>query len=373
MPVPAAAATMMEPAAVAAGAYYEGFFGHPVRDIGLVLDGLRASHQAGAPALFLVGDSSVDNKHWLFPGGDQSARALLRDARGNEGYFTADAVNGYERILQPPRMVCDVTYWLNQLQLLHGGRGFALNCAVEATTLTSRTGGCQCCCLPLCGGLLAQDRFVRDNVRSSDFVVASVGGNDIALAPSIFTVIFLLMLMLTPMCLLQAMGRLHPAVAYFEVLFRFQVQKYISELVSRTKPRRVGVCMIYYLDEAAVNSWAGAALCLLCYNVAPTLLQRRLDMAFEIGTCRVTVPGTKVVPIALCEALDGRDSAVYCHRVEPSIQGGRKVAQLLLSKLGIVRFGAPAAKEIPNEGSMQDLLEREIEAQTRPMIYRDNV
>ena len=53
-------------------------------------------------------------------------------------------------------------------------------------------------------------------------------------------------------------------------------------------------------------------MCLLCYNVAPKLLQRRLDLAFEIGTCRVTVPGTKVVPIALCEALDGCDSADYC-------------------------------------------------------------
>ena len=33
-----------------------------------------------------------------------------------------------------------------------------------------------------------------------------------------------------------------PRLSHHPHLFRFQVQKYISELVARTKPRRVGVC-----------------------------------------------------------------------------------------------------------------------------------
>ena len=66
----------------------------------------------------------------------------------------------------------------------------------------------------------------------------------------------------------------------------------------RCRPRKVAVCMIYYLDEAVVDSWAGAALCLLCYNTAPRVLQRCLDLAFMRGTCRVQVEGTEVVPVA---------------------------------------------------------------------------
>ena len=60
---------------------------------------------------------------------------------------------------------------------------FVLNTAVEATTLTRRAGGFSCCCLPSCGELLEQDTFIRDNLKSEDYLVVSIGGNDIALAP----------------------------------------------------------------------------------------------------------------------------------------------------------------------------------------------
>ncbi|OLP52453.1 hypothetical protein AK812_SmicGene48635, partial [Symbiodinium microadriaticum] len=45
----------------------------------------------------------------------------------------APAVNGYEQLLQPPRMVCDVTYWMNQILFDLGAPAFALNTAIEAT------------------------------------------------------------------------------------------------------------------------------------------------------------------------------------------------------------------------------------------------
>ena len=51
---------------------------------------------------------------------------------------------------------------------------------------------------------------------------------------------------------------------------------------------------------------------------------------------RIRIAGTTVVPIALADALDGRDTRDYHQRVEPSIQGGRKIARLILSKLGLV-------------------------------------
>ena len=97
--------------------------------------------------------------------------------------------------------------------------------------------------------------------------------------------------------------------------------------------------MVYHLDEANTESWANGALWCLCYSCAPGMLQYRMGLAFSLGVSRVRVPGTEVVPIALAEALDGKDTRDYHQRVEPSIRGGRKLAWLILSKLGLVDDG----------------------------------
>ena len=36
---------------------------------------------------------------------------------------------------------------------------------------------------------MRQDKFIRDNITEDDVLVASVGGNDIALAPQLLTVV----------------------------------------------------------------------------------------------------------------------------------------------------------------------------------------
>ena len=320
---------------VRAGAYYSTYYGHAVQRLDAVLEGLRSVHH-NAPAIFLAGDSTMDNKVWLFPGMAQSAYVMLNDME--TGSFTAPAINGYERVLQPPRMVMDVTYWLNHF-LASAGTGvapaaFAVNTAVEATTMTSRTGGVQCCCVPVvCPRLYAQDAFIRDRIRAQDFLCVCVGGNDIALAPSVFTVLFLILMMLTPWFLLIPC---HPSVLYFKMMFHYQLKCYVKKLVARVKPKKVALCMVYNLDEANVDSWANCALCALCYGCAPGMLQFRMRLAFVLGVKRIRIAGTTVVPIALADALDGRDTRDYHQRVEPSIQGGRKIARLILSKLGLV-------------------------------------
>mmetsp|Transcript_17372 Transcript_17372/g.42514 ORF Transcript_17372/g.42514 Transcript_17372/m.42514 type:complete len:102 (+) Transcript_17372:258-563(+) len=59
----------------------------------------------------------------------------------------------------------------------------AINTAVEATTLNSRT-----------FRLGPQDEFLRDNIEQDDVLIVSVGGNDIALAPTPCTIMSLLCL-----------------------------------------------------------------------------------------------------------------------------------------------------------------------------------
>jgi len=313
------------------GDFYARFDGHNAQDLMTLHQALRG--YPARPALFLAGDSSLDNKHWLFPG-NQSALQLQSDARG---FFTAPALNGYECVMRPARMVMDVAYWMNALLVHHQVGVFAINAAVEATTLSSRSGGVECCIVPSCGGLYPQDQFIRDHIQPEDYLVVSVGGNDVAMLPSIFTVVSLLSLMLTPFCLLRAMLWVHPGVLYFSFLFRRMVCRYLLLLTAKSRPRKIGACFIYNPDERNCQaSWATGALCLLCYCCWPGLLQRRMRLAFELGTCMVRLPGTEIVPIHLAEVLDGKDTRDYHERVEPSVQGGRKLAQLILRKLALV-------------------------------------
>jgi hypothetical protein len=90
-----------------------------------------------------------------------------------------EAVGVYREVLDPPLSTCDVTYWLNYVAQQDGNnsRIAAIDTAVEATTLNERT-----------FRLRPQDEFLRDNIREDDVLVVSIGGNDVALAPSPCTI-----------------------------------------------------------------------------------------------------------------------------------------------------------------------------------------
>lgn len=55
---------------------------------------------------------------------------------------------------------------------------------------------------------------------------------------------------------------------------------------------------------------------------------------------RITIPGTEVIPVPLFEVLDGKHSNDYVARVEPSSQGGRKMAGFLLDIMDGRRHGS---------------------------------
>ena len=73
-----------------------------------------------------------------------------------------------------------------------------------------------------------------------------------------------------------------------------RVQNYVSRLVTKMKPRKVVVCMIYHPDERAGGSWADGALCCLGYNCRPAKLQSIIRKGFELGTSRIRIEGTEV-------------------------------------------------------------------------------
>ena len=64
-----------------------------------------------------------------------------------------------------------------------------------------------------------------------------------------------------------------------------RTQKYIEALTSKTRPKKILVCMIYYPDENPnVPSWANAALGALGYNRNPAKLELLIRKVFEEAT-----------------------------------------------------------------------------------------
>jgi hypothetical protein len=327
--------------------FYSEFHGHQVRHLEKLLPALREESNC---LIWTAGDSSLDNKYWF------------NDAR-------PAPPGAYQRVLDPPTCNADVTYWLNMLsqerqqQLQQRPRPSssssrqpqqqqrtnphprvaAINTAVEASTLNERT-----------FRLRPQDRFLRDHIQPNDVLVVSIGGNDVALAPLPCTIVSILTLVNLPqVCLergciigtapfdeyccgcgpaslLSCACACPPCFGYMMHLFGTRIEKYVHQLTAKTRPKKILVCMIYYPDETQTASWAGPALGILGYNKNPTKLQTLIQHAFINGISKISIPGSEIIPIPLFHVLDGKDSRDYIARVEPSPQGGRKMAEYIL-------------------------------------------
>jgi hypothetical protein len=267
------------------------------RDVPCVLDPVFLSplyevlRQGHSSLVFLAGDSTLDNKYWFH---DSDA-----------------AINGYELILSPANMKLDVNYWINAELVKRGLKNWAcINTAVEASSLNSRS----------CGDLLPQDEFIRDHICEDDVLIVSVGGNDIALNPVLFTILNIIPLVCcTPLCMLEHASCACPpnlqvdmgccgcgldgclagtlcgfplGMGYFVNLFKNRVENYIARLVHKCKPRKVLVCMLYYPDQGQPDQkfftflsdqfpclvgrggWADCALAAMGYNLAPERLRQ---------------------------------------------------------------------------------------------------
>lgn len=84
--------------------------------------------------------------------------------------------------------------------------------------------------------------------------------------------------------LFSCLGSCPPCLGYFRHLFKERTERFIERLVSKTKPKLIIVCMIYYLDERMVPSWANASLGAMGYNRNPHKLQVYIRKLFEVAT-----------------------------------------------------------------------------------------
>lgn len=273
------------------------------------------------PKIWLAGDSSLDNKHWLFRSENKWDRAE----------YATPACNGYETVLTDPGgCVRDVCFWLNRTCVDRGSPYVAVNTAVEATTLQDRGSG---------RTLLGQDLLIRDHMRPEDVLIVSIGGNDIALRPGLRTMLSVGWLALFAG---EDAARNGTAFGFSQLrnLFYDQVGGYVRALCGKVRPRKVLVCMIYYPCEGG-EGWADPLLNLLGYNAANkprvSKIQGLLDAAFAEFTCKIAVEGTEVVPVALGKVLDSKNPLHYENRVEPSIEGGRLMAEAFVEMIHQVK------------------------------------
>ena len=216
----------------------------------------------------------------------------------------------------------DVNYWVNREIVNRGIKNLAcINTSVEASTVGERVNF-------LSKGLWPQDKFIRDNIRKDDILIVSVGGNDIALRPSLRTILSMLTIMKSSEEAIKnnrACGFKH-----FVRLFKNKIEKYLLKLTERCCPKEIIVCMIYYPDEVSDGSWADFAFNALGYNNNPQKLQLLIRKAFEMASKKIYIRGAKITPFPLFKVLNGKNHRDYIQRVEPSSQGGRKMANAFL-------------------------------------------
>lgn len=279
--------------------YYDNYHGHTIPHLTHVYSALRGLTLESPRLVFLLGDSSLDNKYWV-----------------NKEKVTP--VPRYRAVLK--QSVPDVCYWMNHFlaqndKTLNKNRVVALNCAVEASSLGERN-----------LNLLPQDVFVKDRLQSKDILVVSVGGNDIALKPSAATCIHMGSLILLPLNMIKW----NPSYNYFLNLFREGTQQYLENVCSKAIPYKIVVSGIYFPCIHG-SGWADGVLALLGYNSNPTKLQAIIRMIFKDSLEGLTVRGRPVLYVPLHDVLDPTDAGDYVSRVEPSSAGGKKIALAYLT------------------------------------------
>jgi len=295
------------------GDFYSTYLGHSHALLQQICDFAR---QKDYNICWLVGDSSLDNKHWL----DEQV----------------PAVSLYEEVLDNKKSKPDIAYQLTKLfhdrekhnqhnkhnqhtlkNTKTGDKYITINCAVEESTLADRFDG----------KLNKWDELVRDNIREKDILIVSVGGNDIALKPSASTLMNLLYVVMV-----ASKENIKNKTAWgfqsLVELFGKRTEDYIKNITSKHVPHKILPCSIYYPCEVVESGgWANRALSLMGYNRDPEKLQMSIQALYEQATSQIKIEGAEVIPIALHEALDFTKSHDYVERVEPSAAGGAKMAK----------------------------------------------
>jgi hypothetical protein len=276
--------------------FYENWSGH----LKIHLDAILTIEEE-SPKIFLAGDSSLDNKAWIKD--DQSKKIKYKDLFGY-----------YKKILNETNpAVQDVAYCINDKIRKDDElkKYVCINTSVEATTLQQR--------LDKDNKLLEQDQIIQENITSEDILVVSIGGNDIAFNSSIF-------------------GNKNNQEIFEIIKSLFEkIKIYIDALVKNKKPKKVIICMYYFFDlNKNSPSWTKTALTNLEYDTNPNRVKQLLIALYHTVTRNIEIDGMNkenVIGLPLYRYMDGTNTNDYDNRVEPSVEGGKKIAKAVFDAI----------------------------------------
>ena len=270
--------------------FYTNYKGHPLEDIYRLVKKFRENQRR---IVWLVGDSSLDNKHWLFEEDKATTTLSL------ENKWCAKAINGYEQVLTPPRMVKDVCYWINTQ--LENTDMVCVNAAVEEACLGDAPN--------------AHDGFVLSHLKSGVFVIISIGGNDLILKPSPSTLVSMgIGTYLIPNWCLNSALAWFPNPLYD--LFVTRTQEYVDLFF---KASRIVVCTPYFPCLSG-GGWASRILNQIDMDKAQTTIR------YVHNQYHKSLKGI-FYALPLYDVLDYKCEDDYKYRVEPSVQGGFKMGR----------------------------------------------
>lgn len=139
----------------------------------------------------------------------------------------------------------------------------------------------------------------------------SVGGNDIALRPTLRTAINMLLLTKSPAWMIKA--GIAPGQRYFVNFLHSKIRKFLSKVVAKTQPAVVLVCMIYYPCEVP----GGRCVSWLCYFSCTCLDLYFCVLSspprFQLGGWRAWSTGLRRQP---CQAAAGHSLPLQGHPEE---------------------------------------------------------
>jgi len=284
---------------ISSQAFYNQYFGHPSHLLSKVVT--HFNKYENNRIVYLAGDSTLDNKFWI------------------KGSYPA--INGYEEVLSPSSCKGDFAYYLNNELIYNDLNHYkVVNCAREASSFTDKE-----------YSLCEQDIIIRENIKANDVLIVSIGGNDLALVPSISLLSnFIIANYFNRASTLENNPEKAWGLSDVVKTFRVGITKYIKKLIRKTKPSKVIICMVYYPDTNFVSSWCGPFLTLSGYSFNPSRIQAIIKHIYNEAICNIKLKGVETLYFPMFEHLDANDTTNYVGRVEPSELGTEKLSKELV-------------------------------------------
>lgn len=259
--------------------YFSQYYGHPIQDLNFLLDQNKSKRK-----IYLVGDSTMDNKKWVLD-------------------KISSPSNGYEFFIE--NSVLDVNHFVNHFLEKEKLPFISLNFAIEEAFIRGKF------------ALDEHDKIVKNNINENDILIVSIGGNDIALKPS-------------PIIILELFNFLicseEDKIKNILDTFETNLKDYISNLIQNKKPKAVFICAPYYPCKVMQKSWASTTLNLMKYYDDPYKVHKLINFIYK-KIKEIKIDNVNIIPVPIFEILDWEDENDYVASVEPSENGGRKIAK----------------------------------------------